>query len=199
MIMSLYKKIAISNRQIFFASHEKVRDGDMEAYEFHLKKVAEQVSLLILREKDLSKEAYAHLAKLILSRMGDEREKVILHTYWEAAMELNCPAVHLPMSIFKNHSRELQYFKTIGVSAHSLEDGLYAQQWGATYITASHIFPTACKEGMEPKGLEFLINICKNVKIPVYALGGICEKNEHLVIEAGAKGACRMSDYMKPM
>lgn len=64
-------------------------------------------------------------------------------------------------------------------------------------LRASHIFVTDCKRGLEPRGLDFLHEICEKVTIPVYALGGIHAANEASVIQAGAAGACRMSDYLK--
>ena len=67
---------------------------------------------------------------------------------------------------------------------------------GASYITASHIFATACKAGLEPKGLEFLKEITRAMKIDVYALGGIHPDNMESCIEAGADGVCMMSEYM---
>ena len=99
------------------------------------------------------------------------------------------------MGVFRENLQQLRNFELVGVSTHSLEEALYAQEQGADYITASHIFVTDCKKGLEPKGLNFLKNICENVRIPVYALGGINGQND--VIRAGASGACRMSDYMK--
>ena len=51
------------------------------------------------------------------------------------------------------------YFEEIGVSCHSLEDALEAQQLGATYLTAGHIFETDCKKGLPGRGLDFLTSV----------------------------------------
>ena len=60
------------------------------------------------------------------------------------------------MPVFEQYKKELEEFSVIGVSAHSLEEAQYAQEYGATYVTFSHIFPTKCKEGLEPRGLKEL-------------------------------------------
>lgn len=39
-----------------------------------------------------------------------------------------------------------QFFKVIGTSVHSVEDAIKAEQLGATYMTAGHIFATDCKK-----------------------------------------------------
>lgn len=65
------------------------------------------------------------------------------------------------------------FFNVIGTSVHSVEDAIKAEQLGATYMTAGHIFATDCKKGLPPRGLDFLKNVCDAVLIPVYAIGGI--------------------------
>lgn len=67
---------------------------------------------------------------------------------------------------------------------------------GCTYITAGHVFATDCKKGIPPRGLDFLKEVCENVSIPVYAIGGISSEVMTSVREAGANGACVMSGLM---
>lgn len=188
----------MTNREIFFESHEALcESGDFEAYADFLGKLAEQVDLIILREKNLSVLDYEILAGRVLDCCGKNREKVVLHSYIEAAVHLDWRAIHLPMKVFEDNLQNIAYFQTLGMSAHSLEDAAFAERNGASYITASHIYATDCKRGAEPKGLGFLREVCEKTEIPVYALGGISEKNESETIKAGAAGACRMSDYMR--
>ena len=88
-------------------------------------------------------------------------------------------------------------FDTIGVSTHTVQEAISAQQNGATYITASHIFATDCKKGLQPRGLGFLKDVCESVSIPVYAIGGISPENIDMVRKCGAGGACVMSGFME--
>ena len=113
------------------------------------------------------------------------------------AIELGFKNIHLSMIDLENATEKLKYFDIIGASTHSLEDAKKAEKLGATYVTASHIFATDCKKGLEPRGLDFLKNICDNVNIPVFALGGINEANSKYCYENGAKGVCMMSQAMK--
>ena len=90
-----------------------------------------------------------------------------------------------------------QKFLVRGVSVHSVEDARLAEQCGATYLTAGHVFVTDCKKGLAPRGLDFLHEVCSSVKIPVYAIGGINDKNAASCIREGAAGVCVMSGYMR--
>ena len=68
---------------------------------------------------------------------------------------------------------------------------------GATYLTAGHVFLTDCKKGVPARGLDFLADVCRAVNVPVYAIGGINDKNAGDCIQAGAAGVCMMSGYMR--
>lgn len=83
------------------------------------------------------------------------------------------------------------------MSVHSVEQAVRAQQLGADFLIAGHIFPTDCKPGLPPRGLEFLGQVCRAVTIPVYAIGGITPENAPLAVKAGAAGVCIMSGAMK--
>ena len=97
----------------------------------------------------------------------------------------------------KMTTQEKSHFQIIGASCHSLEEAKEAQDLGCTYITAGHIFLTDCKKGLPGRGLPFLEEICKAVRIPVYAIGGISSQNIESVRKTGAAGACIMSGFMR--
>lgn len=153
----------------------------------------------LLREKDLSKNEYAALAQKVFSICQEYEVPCILHTYFEAAKELNCHAIHMPLPLLRIHKNELSGFSKIGTSIHSLEEAKEAQDLGATYCTAGHIFATDCKKDVPPRGLSFLHDVCQHTTIPVYAIGGIqCDPLQiEEVLHCGAKGVCIMSAMMR--
>ena len=148
---------------------------------------------IILREKDLTEEEYTALAKEAKKACG---EKLIIHNFVNAAKLLGVKKIHMPMSALVNMQVDKALFEVIGASCHSAKEAEKAQELGCTYITAGHIFATDCKKGLQPRGTEFLKEVCEAVHIPVYAIGGISNENLHLVKEAGAVGACVMSGGM---
>ena len=149
------------------------------------------ISRVILREKDLPEEEYAALAKKVL---GVPKIELFIHNFPNVARELSVKKIHLPLAKL---TREIcTEFEVVGASVHSAEEAVLAEKLGASYVTTGHIFATDCNKGVPPRGLEFLENVCKSVKIPVFAIGGITRDNMHLALEKGAAGVCVMSGLM---
>ena len=152
---------------------------------------------IILREKDMSPEAYKTLASAVLKICRSYDVKCILHSFSDAAVSLHADAIHLPMHLLRKLSPEQKIcFSILGASCHSVDDALEAKALGCTYITAGHVFETDCKKGLPGRGLEFLKNVCAAVDIPVYGIGGIDADRMALVRDAGASGVCLMSSLM---
>lgn len=159
---------------------------------------AAKPAFLILREKDLKPEEYRVLAKEVLAIAKKNKVPCVLHTFYEVAAELGADAIHLPLPLFLTLSEDVKkQFSVIGVSVHTKEEALLAQKLGASYLTAGHVFATECKAGLPPRGLSFLKEVCEAVELPVYAIGGIHEKNAADCRKAGAKGVCLMSALMQ--
>lgn len=156
---------------------------------------------IILREKDLSEKEYFELAKRVKEICDRKKIKLVVNSFIEVARSLEIKDIHLPFPMLKNLILEgeediLKNFKAIGTSIHSVEEAEQGEKLGADYLIAGHIFKTACKENLEPRGLEFLNEVCERVQIPVYAIGGINNENTRLAIESGATDVCVMSSAM---
>ena len=153
---------------------------------------------IVLREKDLSEKEYEQLARQVMQICQKHGTQCILHSFSNAAIALGATAVHMPLPLLQKMTlQEKSHFQIIGASCHSLEEAKEAQDLGCTYITAGHIFLTDCKKGLPGRGLPFLEEICKSVRIPVYAIGGISSQNIESVRKTGAAGACIMSGFMR--
>lgn len=168
---------------------------------------------IVLREKDMPEAEYLSLACDVISLCKEYDVQCILHSFINVAMELEHPYIHLPLPILENYSHNMSmnqhFFKLVGTSVHSVGDAIKAEQLGATYLTAGHIYATDCKKGLPPRGLGFLENVCNAVLVPVYAIGGINiaaseSDNTKLIVprlaevmECGAAGVCIMSGMMK--
>ena len=153
---------------------------------------------IVLREKDLSEKEYEQLARQVMQICQKHGTQCILHSFSNVAIALGAEAVHMPLPLLQKMTpQEKSHFQIIGASCHSLEEAKEAQNLGCTYITAGHIFLTDCKKGLPGRGLPFLEEICKAVRIPVYAIGGISSQNIESVRKTGAAGACIMSGFMR--
>lgn len=149
---------------------------------------------IMLREKDLDSVAYEKLArevKVICERYG---VPLILQDSLAAA-KMKHSNIHLSMPLLREYQNSDKSL-IIGASVHSAAEAEEAQDLGAAYLIAGHIYPTDCKKGVPPRGLTFLRQICAAVKIPVFAIGGINSDRAREVLNSGASGCCIMSEAM---
>lgn len=157
---------------------------------------------LILREKDLTDDAYESLAKKVFDLCKREDITFFLHTKIEIARKIGCQNIHLSIPVLKGLSETEKKaltddFCEISISCHSMEDVKIAMAGGATQIILGTIFETECKKGVLGKGVEFVREICQKCPLPVYAIGGMNLQRLPLVIDAGAAGCCMMSGFMQ--
>ena len=158
---------------------------------------AARPAAVILREKDLPEADYTALAREVLAICRAKGVPCILHGSPAAARAQEVSALHLPLPLLRAlPAAERDFFTTLGASCHSPTEAREAEKLGCTYITAGHVFDTACKAGTPGRGLDFLRQVCAAVSIPVYAIGGIGPENIAAVRAAGAAGACVMSGLM---
>ncbi len=148
---------------------------------------------ILLREKDLSPADYVKLAQECRAICSGSSAELVLHTYPQAARQLNLRHTHLPFPLFQQHTPEQGAAST---SVHSVEEAVTAERLGAAFLIAGHVFPTDCKKGLAPRGLDFLRSVCSAVSIPVYGIGGITAERAPAVLAAGAAGVCVMSQFM---
>jgi thiamine-phosphate pyrophosphorylase len=173
-------EIAVTNRHLckgsYFTQIEKVASHKPFA--------------ILLREKDLSFDKYltlSHEANRICAAYG---VPVISHTHAVPGIQ----KLHVPFALA---SEELAREFALSVSVHSVEEARAAEVMGARFVIAGHVFATGCKLGIAPRGVDFLRETCENVRIPVFAIGGITVENAQQCLDAGAAGIGRMSYWME--
>ncbi|SEK94310.1 thiamine-phosphate pyrophosphorylase [Ruminococcus albus] len=146
----------------------------------------------------MSEKEYSELAEKSAEICKGYGVPFAVNSFWKTAAKLGIKIVHLPLHILREMSHEEKaQFDVIGTSTHSKDDAIEAEALGAGYIIAGHIFETDCKKGLAGRGLGFLEEVKKSVKIPVYAIGGISPENAADCIRAGADGICMMSGFMQ--
>lgn len=178
-----YPLVLITDRKICDASLTEVMSKFLKKHNAGEALSNCKIDFVVLREKDLNIEEYRQMYKLC-KEITDEFS---LSLYTNTYLIENVP-VHLPYSLFVEMAEKGELPEKFGVSSHSLEEAIFAEKKGASYLFFSNVFETKCKVGLKGKGLDALRNVCSRVNIPVYALGGIDEKNMDQVMETGAYG-----------
>ena len=195
----------ISNRKLCENENlEKQIEKIFLAYEKKIILKNFEIVALTLREKDLNKNEYLKLIEKIYPICQKYKINLILHQNYDLNLDdkYNIEGIHLSYDIFKSLNENIKAelikkYKRIGVSIHSLDEAKEVENLGVSYIVAGHIFETDCKKGLEPRGLNFIKDISSTLTIPIFAIGGIDEKNSQSVIDSGVFSVCMMSSMMK--
>ena len=154
----------------------------------------DSIDAVILREKDLDAASYELLARRVAAFCASGGIGFIVHGQVDVARRLDCGSVHLPLPQLRAHGRPAG-FSCVGTNVHALGEVREAQALGADVLVASPVFAPSCKPAAMAKGLSFLRAVVACARVPVFALGGIVDRNEDLIRDCGAAGACRMADY----
>ena len=195
----------ISNRKLCENENlEKQIEKIFFAYEKKIILKNFDIVALTLREKDLNKNEYLKLIEKVYPICQKYKINLILHQNYDLNLDdkYKIDGIHLSYNIFKSLNENIKAelikkYKRIGVSIHSLNEAKEVESLGASYVVAGHIFETDCKKGLEPRGLKFIEDLSSALTIPIFAIGGIDEKNSLSVINNGAFSICMMSTLMK--
>lgn len=76
----------------------------------------------------------------------------------------------------------------IGRSIHDTDGARAAEQAGANYVIAGHVYDTLSKPDEPGRGIDWLAEVSGAVSIPVIAIGGITADRVPEVLDAGAYG-----------
>ena len=149
-----------------------------------------------IREKDLAGgELFllAEKAKLLCVKYG---AALFVNDRIDVALAVDADGVQIgKASIPVTTARKLLGAeKLIGVSTHSLQEAQQARRDGADFVLFGPVYSTPSKaEYGSPQGLEALVDVTKNVSLPVYAIGGINSNNVATVKETGVYGVALIS------
>ena len=119
---------------------------------------------ILLREKNLPEMEYDKLAQSCQGIVRSYQIPLILHSYPSAAEKLATP-LHLPLALLRKFAENRTLPTMFGSSIHRVEEAKEAEQLGASYLIAGHIFSTDCKKGLPARGLNFLHQMVQSTKL----------------------------------
>lgn len=145
---------------------------------------------LQIREKDLE-DNRIFLNVLKISPLAKEKNvKLLINGRVDIAYLCGAYGVHLPSESIPIREVKRKFKKLFVIkSCHTISEIKKAEKEGADAVTLSPIFKVPSKNGiLRPLGIECLKEAVALSRIPVFALGGISEKNIISVCKTGVYG-----------
>jgi thiamine-phosphate pyrophosphorylase len=158
------------------------------------------VSSVQFRHKGIYTNEAFYLAEQLAALCQKKAVPFIINDRVDIALATGAQGVHLgqedlPLSVAR---ALLGKKRIIGISTHNLYQAMEAQRNGASYIGFGPIFLTRTKTFDHPPiGLTPLEQICRQISIPVFAIGGITTANLADVCQAGAASVAVVSAISK--
>lgn len=154
------------------------------------------VSMVQLREKNITDDEYTTIAKKLLSITQKHNVPLIINDNVDVAKQSGADGVHLGQGDGStNHARKiLGENALIGRSINTAEQLHVAQQEPIDYIGFGPIFATSTKpDHAHPIGLEKLKTYTEKNNLPAVAIGGINEKNAAPILQQDVQGLAVVS------
>ena len=147
-------------------------------------------TMIQLRIKTMKDRDFLRTARKIRKAINNQGVKFIINNRVDIALACEADGVHvgqtdMPLKAVRKITGDTLI---LGASAHDLKEAIRAEALGADYLGVGTVFPTHTKHDARICGLTTLKSICRRVKIPVIAIGGITSSNKQAALRAGAAG-----------
>lgn len=159
--------------------------------------LAEGIKLVQLRAKKLEKQTFVELAKQALPLCHGHGAKLLLNTKpeWLQAIP-EADGVQLSSTaIMALTERPIENNKWLGVSVHNSAEIAKALELGADFILLSPVKETASHPGEPALGWQAFSELVNSIPVPVFALGGLTDRDRVTAIRYGAQGVAAISAY----
>lgn len=174
--------------------HEDCQDRDIEA--IITQAIKGGITHVQLREKHLSTRAFLETGRRLQKILALTHIPLIINDRIDIALALNAAGVHLGQTDlpYPEARTLLGPKKIIGLTVHSPEEMLSANEHAVDYVGVGPVFATLSKEDApSPLGLTQLTELIKLAKHPVIAIGGINAQNLPLLMPTGISGIAVIS------
>lgn len=172
----------------YYITDRRSAGGTGSVLHFIERAIAGGVDMIQIREKDLPARELLELTRRAVALAAASPTRILVNSRFDVAVAARAHGVHLPAhAVRPDRIRPVVPGDfLIGVSCHTEDELRRAEREGAGFAVYGPVFASAGKG--EPIGLLRLKAGVDSVRMPVYALGGVNEKNAADCLAAGAAG-----------
>ncbi len=180
---------------LLYAVTDRAWVGTKSLYEQVKEALENGVTCVQLREKELDESDFLKEAKQISALCKEYKVPFIVNDNVNIAIACKADGIHIGQEDMEltNVRKLVGEDMIIGVSAHTVEEAIKAQEGGADYIGIGAVFATSTKTDVDVLSFETLKSICEAVDIPTVAIGGIKKDNICKLKGSGIDGVAVVS------
>ena len=180
---------------LLYAVTDRAWVGTKSLYEQVKEALENGVTCVQLREKELNESDFLKEAKQISTLCKEYKVPFIVNDNVNIAIACKADGIHIGQEDMELTSvrKLVGEDMIIGVSAHTVEEAIKAQEGGADYIGIGAVFATSTKTDVDVLSFETLRSICEAVDIPTVAIGGIKKDNICKLKGSGIDGVAVVS------
>jgi thiamine-phosphate pyrophosphorylase len=168
------------------------RDSQAEFEQLIAALVEARAGMIQLRDKNLDDRTLVGRARLARKLTRGTQTLLVINDRADIAAAVNADGVHLgqeDLSV-KDARAIVGPRMLIGVSTHNIDQARVAALDGANYLGAGPTFPSQTKNFDAFAGLNYLREVAAEIRLPTFAIGGICAPN---LLHVLAAGVCRVA------
>ena len=180
---------------LLYAVTDRAWVGTKSLYEQVKEALENGVTCVQLREKELDESDFLKEAKQISTLCKEYKVPFIVNDNVNIAIACKADGIHIGQEDMEltNVRKLVGEDMIIGVSAHTVEEAIKAQEGGADYIGIGAVFATSTKTDVDVLSFDTLKSICEAVDIPTVAIGGIKKDNICKLKGSGIDGVAVVS------
>ncbi len=194
-MLNFDKQQAVKQAMLLYAVTDRAWVGEQTLYEQVEQCLKGGATLVQIREKGLSHDAFVAEAKEMVQLCHRYGVLCIINDDVQACLDSGADGVHVGQDDMEAGDVRalLGEDKIIGVSAHTVEEARLAQQRGADYLGVGAVHSTGTKTDAAPLTKQQIRDICTSVSIPSVGIGGIKLDNLMELAGTGVAGVAVVS------
>ncbi len=183
------------NTMLLYAVTDRSWTGNQTLYQQVEAALRGGITCLQLREKELDDEAFLKEAVEIKELCHKYNVPLFINDNVNVAIRCGADGIHVGQNDMACEVvRSLVGDDMmIGVSAHTVEEAIEAEENGADCLGVGAVFSTSTKFDARVLSMQTLRDICQAVDIPVVAIGGLNKGNIGKLAGTGVDGVALVS------